>query len=190
VAFLRRNRKIQKIEEELFILTQEYEKVFNSTQDALFLINVINKNIFRYIRNNKSHEKLTGLKLDELRGKTPQELLGEEFGTELAKNYSMCLKSKEPYGYEETLDLPTGKRTWYTTLTPVFNENGEIYIVGSAQDITKRKELQEALYHEKKHLEIILHSIGEGVISTNHEGIITTINRAAEKICAIKKKRL
>ena len=51
-----------------------------------------------------------------------------------------------PVSYEETLSLPAGKRNWHTTLTPVLgNKNEVIYIVGSSQDITERKEMESKL---------------------------------------------
>ena len=59
---------------------QKYKTIFNTTNDALFLINVIKENDLIYDLLNPTHERLTGLKTKQVKGKTPQELLGEEMG--------------------------------------------------------------------------------------------------------------
>jgi histidinol-phosphatase (PHP family) len=126
-------------------LKNEYETVFNGTEDALFLIDVRGPRYFRYIRNNQSHQQKTGITQSIIEGKTPKELLGEEAGAEVTNRYQSCVDAKEVVSYEETLDLLSGRRVWHTTLTPII-ENGEvIHVVGSAKDITERKALEEEL---------------------------------------------
>ncbi len=44
-------------------LMEEYEKVFNGTQDALFLIEIIDENTFRFMRTNRTHQQKTGITL-------------------------------------------------------------------------------------------------------------------------------
>ncbi|MFZ7133171.1 MAG: PAS domain S-box protein [Eubacteriales bacterium] len=121
-------------------LNYDLEIIFNSTQDAMFLIKVDNEE-FHYIRNNSTHQKLTGL--DKLNGKTPVELVGKEMGETIESNYRKCVKAGETITYEEFLQLPGGKRIWLTNLNPVY-EHGEIsYIVGSSKDITLQKKSEE-----------------------------------------------
>ena len=121
---------------------KEYEKVFNGTQDAMFLVKVALNGEFRYIRNNLSHQNKTGITLEQLRNSSPQELLGEETGDIVASNYQKCVDSKHSMTYEEELWLPAGQRVWLTTLTPIIEEGICSYIVGSAEDITERKKLE------------------------------------------------
>lgn len=123
-------------------LMKEYEKVFNGTQDAMFLIKVTLNGEFRYIRNNLSHQNKTGISLEQLRNSSPQELLGKETGDIVASNYQKCVDSKHSMTYEEELWLPAGQRIWLTTLTPIIEEDICSYIVGSAEDITERKKLE------------------------------------------------
>ncbi|MDZ7762195.1 MAG: PAS domain S-box protein [Desulfovermiculus sp.] len=130
-------------------LQEEYEKVFHSTQDAMFLIQVIDENHFKYLRNNKAHQTTTGISCAYLRGRTPQELVGNELGNTVAANYRRCLEQSGPISYEETLDLPGGKRTWQTTLTPVIQDGRPVLIVGSSQDITERKQAEQDLERER-----------------------------------------
>jgi len=131
-----------------FNLEKEYEIVFNNTQDALFIMEVDQNKNFHFLKLNPSHENLTGMKTEEIAGKTPVEVLGVETGNAVRKRYQKCLEQKETITYEEVLDLPSGKKVWSTKLSPVL-KNGEVtHIVGSARNISERKKLEE----EKKEL--------------------------------------
>ncbi|WP_052507615.1 GGDEF domain-containing response regulator [Desulfonatronovibrio magnus] len=137
--------ELQKAKQSLEDITREYEMVFEGTQDAMFLICVEQNQQFRFMRTNKAHQDATGIALSQIRGKTPEELLGHDAGREIKQNYVRCVQGGIPVNYEETLNLPGGERTWHTTLTPV-SENGSIrFIVGSSQDITERKKAEKML---------------------------------------------
>jgi DNA-binding response OmpR family regulator len=125
---------LKKNQEQVKSISEEYERVFQSTQDAMFLVQVEAGPVFRFIRNNLSHQQRTGLQLHDIRNKTPQELLGKELGMVLEANYLRCIQAKEPISYEERLVLPGGERIWNTTLTPVLEGVRINYIVGSSQD--------------------------------------------------------
>ena len=132
-------------ENEISRLKEEYEKVFNGTQDAMFLMRVLDQNEFRYIRNNLAHQIKTKVSLETIRDKSPDDLLGKEKAEKVKSNYRKCLDKKTSITYEETLNLPGGQRIWLTTLTPVIEDNLVKYIVGSATDITERKILEMKL---------------------------------------------
>ena len=133
---------LKEAEKEISRLTEEYEKVFNGTQDAMFLIKILENGGFCYIRNNLAHQNKTKLSLEQIKDKSPQELLGKEMGDLVEVNYQKCVDSKKSITYEEALSLPGGERTWLTTLTPVWEDNRISFIVGSAEDITDRKRLE------------------------------------------------
>ncbi len=137
--------RIKRAEERLLKVSYEYEMVFQGTQDGLFLVAVENGASFRFIRNNHAHQKATGISLEMLRDKTPEELLGDEQGKQVSVNYLRCVKAGQPISYEETLDLPGGRKIWFTTLTPVFENNVPTFLVGSGHDITLSKQAEERL---------------------------------------------
>lgn len=165
-------------EEELKKLSREYETILENVQNSIFLIDV-DDGQFRYQRLNPRHEKLTGLKTEDVRGKTPVEALGKELGEKVRENYEECLEKKEPITYEEKLELPEGKRTWLTKLSPVKIENEVEKTVGTSLDITNRKKMQEELRESKNRLEKIFESVEEGIIILDLEGNIVQVNEAA-----------
>ncbi len=134
-------------------LSREYETILNNVENAIFLMNVENEKL-KFQSLNTFHEKATGINTEEIKGKTPIEVFGKEFGEELESNYRRCLKEKSTISYEEELDLPAGKRIWLTKLTPVINDKGEAEkIVGTSLDITenkiKEKEIQYLSFHDE-----------------------------------------
>lgn len=133
---------LKETEKEISKLTKEYEKVFNGTQDAMFLIKILENGEFRYVRNNLAHQSKTGIVLEQIMNKSPQELLGQEMGDIVSENYRRCVVARKSITYEEELKLPGGDRIWLTTLTPILEGNKVSHIVGSATDITERKKLE------------------------------------------------
>ncbi len=132
-------------------LKKEYETVFDGSQDALFLIEVHGYKDFTFVRNNLSHQRKTGVTLEMIEGKSPSDLLGEDAGDLVNAHYQQCVDEADVISYEESLQLPAGKRIWSTTLTPIFTKGVITHIVGSAMDITNQKTLEKKLLFQANH---------------------------------------
>lgn len=148
-------------------LKQEYEIIFNNTQDALFIFEVDENKNFRFLKLNPTHEKLTGLKTEDIRGKTPQDILGIETGEEIVAKYRRCLNKKDTITYEEVLDLPAGKKVWATRLSPVIEDGTVTHIIGSSRDITRRKKLEEEKEELNRRYKLATGAAGIGVWKLN-----------------------
>ena len=69
----------------------------------------------------------------------------------------------------------------------VLDKNGRLLrLLGVEVDITERKLYEEALFREKESAQITLQSIGDGVITTDAEGIIEYVNPVAEELTGWK----
>ena len=64
----------------------------------------------------------------------------------------------------------------------IIDLEGVAHILSITRDITKRKQVELALAAEKERLAVTLLSIGDGVITTDMNGNIVTINKAAEAL--------
>ncbi|MBD1909090.1 MULTISPECIES: PAS domain S-box protein [unclassified Leptolyngbya] len=70
-----------------------------------------------------------------------------------------------------------------TTIVPLVDEHGEIYQYVSIQtDITDRKQAEDVLQEQTKLLQLILHSISDGIIVADREEQFLIFNPAAEQI--------
>ncbi|MBF2001611.1 MAG: EAL domain-containing protein [Synechococcales cyanobacterium M58_A2018_015] len=65
----------------------------------------------------------------------------------------------------------------------IHDETGNVVeIIGSWQDITERKQMEQALFQEKELAQVTLESIGDAVITTDAEGRIEYMNPMAEQL--------
>jgi len=62
------------------------------------------------------------------------------------------------------------------------NDKHEKHILLALQDITKRKQTEQALYQEKEQALVTLQSIGEAVITMDKDGYIQYLNPIAERL--------
>lgn len=136
-------------------LLAEYEVLFDSNHLAIFLISVENEGRFVYMRTNKTHVETTGLTPEVLWNKSPEEVFGESFGSEISKNYQKCIRKGDTLIYEEELELPAGRKNWLTALKPVRINGRIVFIIGSAADITELKQNEKVLLKQKEQLEQI-----------------------------------
>jgi PAS domain S-box-containing protein len=168
----------KKAEEEIKRISFEYEKVFNGTQSALFLIEVVDGYEFKFIRNNLAHQKLTGLSLEFLKDKSPHDILDEETANKVSNNYKNCLLAGKSITYEETLDLPGGEKTWITTLTPIYESGIAKFIVGSAIDITEKKKIEKNLIESERRLRQIIDLVPHFIFAKDITGNYLMVNKA------------
>lgn len=135
IAVLTDISMIKTTEKRLKKLSFEYEQIFNGTREAMFLVKVISNNSFQYIRTNLVHQELTGISLEMLAGRTPEELLGKETGALVSANYARSIAAGKPILYDEKIKLPAGEEWWRTSLTPIFEDGKAVFIVGSSRKL-------------------------------------------------------
>ncbi|MCU7495717.1 MAG: PAS domain S-box protein [Ignavibacteria bacterium] len=106
-------------------------------------------------------------------------VLGREMFRE--KNAKVKLKITLWNGKKLDLEISTIKLE-YETGNPAF--------LTMFHDITENEAVKEQLQAEKEDLSITLKSIGDGVITTDSDDNISTVNNAAEKILGLKQNLL
>ncbi len=101
----------------------------------------------RYTMANRATLALVGKSLGEMLGKTDAELLGDPAqAARVMDNDARVMTSGRPETVEETLVLPAGTRTYLSTKSPRFDEQGNVIgLIGIATDITTRKNVEAAL---------------------------------------------
>ncbi|HUL95697.1 MAG TPA: response regulator [Usitatibacter sp.] len=131
-----------------------YQEIFDNTRDCIFVLVITPEGRFRIEGFNPAEEAATGLSLEASVGRFVEEVLPKPLAQTLDANYRRCLELGVPINYEETLDLPRGRRHFDTTLIPIRDHgDGLRRIVGVAHDITTRKESEDAIRGLKDSLE-------------------------------------
>jgi PAS domain S-box-containing protein len=125
---------------------QYLQSIFNAVQASIFVVDVLDGKEFRYVGANAVHERLTGRRSSDIRGKTPEQLLPPEQARDVRQHYSDCVRFGTTISYEQYLPFQGIPYWWLTTLTPLKDERSRIYrLVGTSIDITERKQAEEAL---------------------------------------------
>jgi PAS domain S-box-containing protein len=149
VAGIGRDITERKEREEAFLrMTEEYETIFQNAQDGIFLLDVDSSGeeaTFEFSRLNRKHEELSGLKTEEVEGKTPTEVLGQETGAKVEANYRRCFRQRDTISYRERLEMPEGPIVWQTRLSPVIVDDEVMHVVGVARDVTDTIEREREL---------------------------------------------
>ena len=137
---------------------------------------------YRFISINKKFEEQTGLRAEDVIGKTVLEVLPNTEG--LDEKYGRVALTGEPIQFDS---YSAHFDKWYrvSSYSPKY---GQFAVV--SDDITERKKLEEALYIEKEQIEKTLLSVGDGVISTDRDGRIVLMNKAAENLTEYRLKNV
>ena len=144
------------MEEDIRRLKEEYETVFNGTQDAVFLVAADPNGQFRYLRANAAYYQDTEITPAQLEGKRPREVWGEELGGRVEDYYRRCVESGTVIAYEETFPVPVDRPLWHSVLTPVWRGGRVEYLVGSSRNITEQRKMEEDLRLSRDRLGSIL----------------------------------
>ncbi|MCC3408533.1 MAG: PAS domain-containing protein [Microcoleus sp. PH2017_10_PVI_O_A] len=100
-----------------------------------------------------------------------------ERGAIVSANDQRIMASGQTEVVEES---PDGIRTFLGMKAPYRNEAGEVIgLIGISNDITNRKRAEVALQEQTKLLQVIIDSIGDGLILANPQGEFVLFNRAA-----------
>ncbi|MBW4678438.1 MAG: PAS domain S-box protein [Desmonostoc geniculatum HA4340-LM1] len=141
-AICDRQRAVAQLEEKEQFLRSIYEGV---TQ-PIFVIDILDNCELRYAGWNSATEKITGISNAEVIGKTPEYVHGSVEGLEVRQRFKICIETGIGIKYEECLTFHGQKNWWLTTINPLKNSEGQIYrLVGTALNITERKQAEEAL---------------------------------------------
>ncbi len=106
-----------------------------------------------------------------------------------------AIRTKQAQGtYDEVYRIfrPDGSIRWIQDRAfPIRNEVGKVYrIAGIADDITKRKELWDALSESEARKGAIMRVALDGIVTIDHAGKIVELNAAAEKIFTHRSAKL
>ena len=134
-------------EQRLHEQERHYRDIFHNISDCIYLVEVTADGRFRYLETNRAFEALMGVPEDGMRGQyvgdLSRALNNNEMADEVIAKFRRCLEAGGVIDEEITLDLPSGRRIFHSTLTPLFDNSGRIgRILAISRDITERKQAE------------------------------------------------
>lgn len=163
--------------------------IYHNSEVGIFVVKVDGPGRYIYEGINQTHERLFGIKNEEIVGRSPKHLANffdSELVTFVYGIYDSCVTTQKTYVSEDALTLKNGKTEWWLTrVTPIINENGDVYrLIGSAINITERKDSEHALVEksrEEEKLRVMLESLWH-IASMGSESLKTICDYAMEEI--------
>lgn len=170
-------------EEALRSSQQRYRDIFDHSTDTLYLLEVTSDGRFRNLDVNAAFETSTGLSRDAVIGKCQEEVVPPEQAEIVNTKYRRCVQAGVPIDEEAELELPAGRRFFYSTLIPLRDKAGRVdRILGISRDITARRQAEEALRESQAKLALHLEQTLLGVIEWDTEFRAREWNPAATAI--------
>ena len=166
-------------------LAEEYEALLETSGDAIFLLDVDtagDEPSFEFARLSPGYETQTGLTTEAVRGKTPQEVFGDEEGAELEANYTRCVEQRAPVSYREELDIGEDAQFWETSLAPVIVDGETVRVVGIARNVTQQVERERELEETNQRLESLIEATPLTVMEIDTDGTVIRWNDEAENM--------
>jgi PAS domain S-box-containing protein len=154
---------------------QEQEQFLRSLYDGvdypIFVIDVVNPETFLYIDWNVAAENASKIPVQEIIGKSPEEVYGLQAGRIERERLQQCLAIEMSLSYEERLEFPGQCESWWlTTLNPLKDVSGQIYrIVGTTFNISALKQVETQLQHTNEELARVTRLKDEFLANMSHE---------------------
>ncbi|HEY0115427.1 MAG TPA: PAS domain S-box protein, partial [Allosphingosinicella sp.] len=150
-----------------------YRAYFENTADPLFVIGVAADGGFVVEQVNPAHEATYGFKLEEVRGRRMDDLLGPEVAEEVVRYYRQCVEQGEVLHYRDSFRMQDGIHHADTVLVPLRDSTGRIdRLVGSSRDVTRQVQAEDALRQAQK-----MEAVGQltGGIAHDFNNLLTVI---------------
>jgi PAS domain S-box-containing protein len=197
-------------EDEIFL-----KSILDNIPDMIFVKDAKN---LRFVRFNKAGERLLGRKLKELIGKNDYDFFPKKEADFFTRKDRAVLRGRK------LVDIPEepihtkkrGIRILHTKKIPLFDSSGKpLYLLGISEDITARKNAEEALRKSYEQMEMWVHertaalsrinkelreseeryrlllsALAEGVVVIGSDGKIRSVNSGAERILGMKEREL
>ncbi len=159
--------------------------ILDATQLVIYLKDVAG----RYLFVNRQYEKLSTVPRAFVLGKCDEDLFPPETAKLFRAQDADVIARRTLIEFEETIELPGGVFSFITGKFPLIDARGQVYAVGGfCTDITSRKNrAEESLAAERERLAVTLRAVGEGIISTDTEGRVLSMNPAAEHLTGTRQ---
>src|SRR6056297_2112803 len=126
-------------------LLKQYHAMINAFDDAVFIVEKIDNGDYRFQVLNKKVADVIGMDRSKILGKTLVEIFEIQIAQKMKENYDRCISENGTIEYEEELLLSNRKSFWRTRLSPLFENNQVIGILGMSKNMTLQKNMKDIL---------------------------------------------
>lgn len=170
---------------------EQLNLIYNSTAGIIFLLGIENENTFRFISMNKAGLAAIGLPEEAVFGKYVEEVIPEPSLSVVLEKYREAIVTKQSVVWQETSACPTGTKVGVVTVTPIFDNEGNcMRLVGSVNDITELKKIEQSLAISQQEYKSLFDQNPDAVYSLDLQGNFISFNRGLENLLECSREEL
>jgi PAS domain S-box-containing protein len=118
------------------------QQIVDNTANAIFIKDLEG----RFLFVNREFERIKEVRVADIVGRLDREVFPEDAAADRRQNDRRVVAERRALDFEETVETAHGTRTYLSHKFPLLDSRGEPYAVcGIATDITRRKEVEDAL---------------------------------------------
>ena len=154
----------------------QYKHIISSSTDLMALLD----DKLTYLAINQAYLDAFNKTSEEIIGRKPQEIFGQEFFDIFIKPNALKCLSGETAAYSGWFDIPTkGKRFFEVNYFPHFGENDQVEgFVVNARDVTLAKNTEIELQNSEENLRTLFENSRDAIFVSTMEGSLIYFNQA------------
>ena len=164
---------------------EQLSAILKKSLDSLFITDAEG----RVLSVNEAYTKITGIRAEDILGKTLYELV--EKGLYKRAAALMVIESHQSVSYTEK--TKTG-RTAIFVGTPIFNQDGDLVnVLVNIHDITELESVSNELADTKAlkdEMDAVIQASFDGIVVTDGNGVVLRINDAYQRITGLNREEL
>ncbi len=168
----------------------DLETIFNNVTDLIFLLRIEGEGKYIFEAVNKSYLKVSGLKTNQIIGKSLDRILPESTFRQANEKYLEIISTKKQFSTEEIwAEHPKDPIIVDTNYLPITDSKGKVtHILGSARDITDRKKKEKEILDIETAYKGIFDTVTEAIYLLNKDGNFIEVNRGAVKMYGYRRE--
>lgn len=131
---------------------QRYHEIFDNAVEGMYLLEVTEDGRFRNLDINPALARSTGVPCEAMVGKFVEDVVPGEAGRLSVEKYRRCVAAGTTITESIELDLPAGRRCYYSTITPIYYDGRIHRLIGISRDITELKRAERELEESRAQL--------------------------------------
>jgi PAS domain S-box-containing protein len=162
---------------------RETNRLLKAVMDGSNSLILIKDRQGRYLRVNKPFAELLGHSVEDVVGKTDEDILGLELGAAHRLIDREVMESGEARLIESSRVLDGVERQFLSAVSPLKDETGQAYaICAIITEVTELRHAREALELSQAKYEMLYQQSAEGILLADDQAVIQDANPAAEAI--------
>lgn len=179
----------KELESKLAQRDKHFKHLVENSYDIIYAIDL--KGRFTYL--SPAWERLLGYNVDSVLNEHFEPFTHPDDIDRLYKLFNNIQATRTRLAIDEyRLKTRDGEYRWFNTnASVILDENNQVIgFSGTARDVTKRKQLELQLSHERDLFKKTLLSVGDAIISTHSDGVIMICNPNALNIIGLNEQEI